>query len=314
MEDNEPAGSSVSARRKRIDCAGNLDPKRVDLADKPQRTRKVVTREREPMPDWLRPWAEAAAKRKLKRPPSPAIIAEPRGVGDGCQVELISPHADEDAWWDMLGDAFGTRSLSVIQTFVSHLSGLTAPSLDRTNECWKPNEQHLNAALAILHASRPQNEVDAMLAANAVALHWLQMKAASYVLKNNSSFVDTQMAAATARLARAFVHTVEALDRRKRKKRASRQVITVKRETHYHQHKHVHLEGGGVQIGDQPDATERELIGNTIERAAIAADGAQMPSACAHNRRKVPSESGSGQACVPDARRRKGRRCTKRQS
>lgn len=302
------------APRKRIDCADNIDPKRVDLADKPKRKRKPVTRKREPMPDCLKPWAEAAAKRMLDRPASPGIIAEACGAGENGQVEFVSPHDDENAWWDMLGDAFGTRSMGVIQTFIGHLSELTAPSFDRTNECWKPNERHLNAALAILHASRPQNEIDAMLAANAVALHWMQMKAASYALKTSGSFLDARTAAASARLACAFVSTVEAMDRRKRRKRASRQIITVKRDTHYHQHKHVHLEGGGRQIGEQPDATERALIGDSIERAAIPAGITPLPSPCAHDRRTVPSESGTGQAGVPDARGRKGRGRTERQS
>lgn len=302
------------AQRKRIECDENIDPKRVDLADEVKRKRKPVTRKREPMPDWLKPWAEVAAKRMLDRPGSPGIIAEPRRVGESYQIELTSPHDDEDAWWTMLGDAFGTRSMGVIQTFIDHLSELTAPSFDRTNECWKPHERHLNAALAILHASRPQNEIDAMLAANAVALHWMQMKAASYALKTHASSLDGRMAAASAKLARAFVCTVEAMDRRKRRNRASRQIITVKRDTHYHQHKHVHLEGGVRQIGGQPDATEREFIGNAVERAAIPADCAPVPSPCAHNRRTVPSEGGSGQARVPDARRSKGRGRTERQS
>lgn len=300
------------ARSKRIDCAENIDPSRVDLADKHNRRRKPVTRKREPMPDWLKPWAEAAAKRMLDRPASPGIIAEPSGVGEDCQLSLVSPHADENAWWEMLGDAFGTRSMGVIQTFIDHLSELTAPSYDHTNECWKPNERQLNAALAILHASRPQNEIDAMLAANAVALHWMQMKAASGVLKTN--LVDGRTAAASASLARAFVSTVEAMDRRKRRKRASRQIITVKRDTHHHQHKHVHLQGGGVKIGGQPDATERELLAQAIERTAIPAGCTPLPGPRAHNRRDVPSESGAGEAGVPDARRRKGRGRAERQS
>lgn len=174
--------------------------------------------------------------------------------------------------------------------------------------------RHLNAALAILHASRPQNEIDAMLAANAVALHWMHMRAASYALKMNGNFIDGRTAAASAKLARAFVSTVEAMDRRKRRKRASRQIITVKRDTHYHQHKHVHVEGGGLPIGDQPDATERELIGKKIERAAVPASCAPVPSPRAHDRRTVPSESGSEQASVPDARGRKGRGRAERQS
>lgn len=281
--------SEVSKRRP--DCEGNVDPKRLDIDQKPKRRRKPITRKREPMPEQAKPWREAARKRKERRPVYPGVILE---AAQGA-YRVVSPFDDDPGWLDMVADAFGTRSRGVIAMFFDHLTALCQDSYDHSNEAWKPNEQHLNAALAIIHASRPKDELDAMLCAQAVAIHWMQMRASAKLIGGTAGWLDPHMAKVCARLSETFVKQVEAIDRRRRKPRIVRQVITVKRETHFHQHKHVHLEGGDVENDGQGQGT----------RTGIIEAGAKVPGDKPSGE-VVRLPYREGQEGLPNARRRSG--------
>lgn len=292
---------SRAVSKQKPDCDGNIDPRQVDIDQKPKRRRKSVTRERKPMPEQMKPWLDEARKRKAKRSVYPGVMLE---AAPGT-YEVVSPFDDEAGWLDMIADAFGTRSRSAMAMFLQHLAALCRETYDHSNQAWKPNERHLNAALAIIHASRPKDELDAMLCAQAVAIHWMQMRAAANLIGGTSGYLDPHTAKACARLSETFVKQVEAIDRRKRKRRTVRQVITVKRETHYH--RHVHVEGGGSEIGGRPYVTgEIAGVGKSIEGTCESAECAALPR---------PNEGGSvvpfpgdpGQTGLPPARR-KGRR------
>lgn len=293
--------------RNRIVCDGNINPAVMDVDDKPRRRRKAVTREREPLPEVMRPWVAAAYERKKGRPVPPGAMFEVEGVGDKARIRLVGPfHFDKEWDWEsMIADTFGTRSWSVMMTFLDHLSNLDREAWDSTNQIWKPDEQSMNAALAIVYSSRPQNEIDAMLCAQAVALHWLQMRAASSTLSN--SWINDRTAATCAKLTRAFVNVVEAMDRRKRKPRTVRQLITVKRENHYHEHKHVHLapppiEGGAANFGGRGHAADlqsQHAGTHSIEKCATVS--------CKNQEREQLSIARStGEEPLPNARGARG--------
>lgn len=290
-------------KRKRPECEGNIDPSQLIVDQQPKRRRKRITRKQEPMPDAAKPWVKEAYRRKANRPVYPGVMLEPTTDGGRPLFGIVSPIDDEEAWINAIADAFGTRSRAVIGMFFEHLSDLCRDSYDHSNEMWKPNERHLNAAIAVIHASRPKDELDAMLCAQAVAIHWMQMRVSANLIGGTSGYLDPRSAGVCARLAQTFAAQVEAIDKRKRKPRTARQVITVRREVHYHQHKHVHLEGGGAANGGQPHATEGVRIdAGTFEGACKPEDRASLPSpnACGQ---LVPLGRGEGQEGVPNARR-----------
>jgi hypothetical protein len=289
------------SKANKVACEGNIDPARMDIDDKRGRRRKSVHRKREPLPEIMKPWVDAAYHRKEGRSCPPGVMIEIDGWGPEATFRLVSPHENDEAWENMMADAFGTRSWSVIKTFLDQLRELAPGSFDHTNQVWKPSERSLNAGLAIIHASRPENELDAMLCAQAVAVHWMQMRASASVLSSHSSYVNDRTAATCSRLSRAFCEIVEAINRRKRKPKLVRQEITVRRDTHYHTHKHVHVvEEGAVQIGDQPHATTTKIIG-----APVSEECSALPSP-EPLRPNLRFASGEGQGRLPHAR------CTRR--
>lgn len=123
---------------------------------------------------------------------------------------------------------------------------------------WRPNEFELNALLAIVHGSKPRDELQACLVAQMAATHVLTMRASSYALNEGDGGPPrVELAALTARLSRAFCDQTNTL--RKLKSKGGRQHITVKYERHEHKHVHVHHEGEGRKSTPKPkDAQHAE--------------------------------------------------------
>ena len=220
----------------------DIDPKAEDVAHKPRRRRHRV--KPDPAPD-LAAGKDQARQRALKRVSSPGVMFEPDGQG----YVITSPHNDLDLWELQISDAFGTRSLSTMKTFVQSLKSLCSQAWDADNKAWKPNETELNAILAMVAEHRPRNAAEAALAAQAVAIHLITMRLASQAL-NRGGMVMERDAALTGKLARTYVRQIEALQALKGKPRTARQSIKVKKELHQHVHYHHHR--GEEQSGGQP--------------------------------------------------------------
>lgn len=230
--------------RNSIGDASDIDPARVDLAEAPRRKRK---RRKAKAPTWVEPFAEEALERMHKRPGSPGVMLEPNDRGG---YSCASPHENEQAWELQIHDALGTRSNSIVRAFMDQLTHLVRESWHERDHRWKPSESQLNAALAFIAGTRPRNEVEAALAAQMVAVHWMTMAVSANAMKYGGS--DARAAATAARLARTYAMQMEALNRSRGKRKASRQKITVKRESHVHHHQHVHVAGGSQEFGGQP--------------------------------------------------------------
>lgn len=202
-------------------------------------------RRRKPkMPDNLRPFVQQARARTIKRPNSPGVAVEETGGGGH---RLAAPHCDEEAWEVQICDAFGTRSHSTYRVFLSQLAGLCErrPSPDGH---WRPSERELNAAVNIVSGVRPQNEVEAALAAQMVAVHFMQMKTSAEAMRSGCQ--DERLISIAGKLARTYAIQCESMTKLKGK--VARQRITVRYERHDHQHVHVEGPGGG-DSGGQPD-------------------------------------------------------------
>jgi hypothetical protein len=196
-------------------------------------------------------------------------------------MRLDEPPGARSRLWDLqLADALGTRSQSVMSTFVRQLKGLVAESWDDQANRWKPNETQLNAALAFVAGIKPRNEAEAALAAQMVAVHWMQMGLSRQALRYGQ--VDPNSAGVAGKLARTYALQLDTLAKL-RGSRSSRQTIKVSKELHQHVHYHDHR--GDQESEHQPHAT----------------DGAGLPDKIA----ALPGDDTGGQVVPIAGRRRK---------
>ena len=238
---------------------GRVDMAKLDVADKPRRRRRNRQRP-DPSPD-LRKWEKAAEARALARPRPPGIVLMPAGRGE---EHLCAPHSDDDLWYLQLADAFGTRSLAVVHTFLDQLSALCVDKKWDGQACqWRIDENELSAILALVGTIKPRNEMEAALAAQMAAIHILTMKVTARAIRDD---YDNRMAATAGKLARTFAMQMDTLRACRTRKPTARQSIKVRKELHQHVHYH-------------DDRGARETVGQPHGRAARAADKcAALPS------------------------------------
>lgn len=231
----------------------DIDPKRLDVPTAPRKRRNRA----KPEPSAaLQADKAKALGRALKRPLSPGVMFEPNGQKG---YFITSPHSDLALWELQLADAFGTRSSSVMKTFMGQLKRLVPEVWDeRVGRC-KPHETQLNAALAMVADIQPRNVTEAALAAQMVAIHWMQMRLSAQAL-NRGHGILIQDAAVAGKLARTYVIQLEALAKLRGKTKTSRQSIRVRKELHQHVHYHDHREedkNGGQPLARSAPTVDR---------------------------------------------------------
>lgn len=204
------------------------------------------------MSSLLVPLAAKAHARHQKRWAPPEISIERNG--DGWRPACPYRTADEDAWWMLLLDAFGTRVYAVVATFLEQLINL-CPQYWEPDAGNRPSEDALRTAVAIVASMKPENEAQACLAAQAVAVHFSAMRVAERL--GSTSLPDPRTLACLAALGKTYAGQLETMQRLKGRG-GTRQTIVVKKESHvhYHDERHVHLRGGGSDSGDQPQGSE----------------------------------------------------------
>lgn len=238
---------------------GEIDEKRLDILT---RKRKRRVQDRNAPSSELREWEKAAQKRAESRPHPPGVILAPAGMDE---EHWTSPHNDTSLWTLQLADAFGTRSLAVLSTFMDQLERLCKRTIwDEKAQQWRLDENQFSAALAIINSIKPRNEMEAALAAQMVAVHLLTMKVAARALKYE---YETQTIAATGKLARTFTLQMETLQAIRGKGRSTRQTIKVTKELH--QHVHYHDARGSGESGAQPHEPREPRAKATAQRTPL---------------------------------------------
>src|SRR5690349_7749383 len=106
---------------------------------------------------------QAAINRLSARPKAPQVAMTAERAGNRIKTTLAAPHADHDGWRAHLLDAFGTTSSAFADTEVNRLLTTMIP------EGSVPSEAEMNAAIAVVHDTRPRNEIEAMLASHTVS-------------------------------------------------------------------------------------------------------------------------------------------------
>jgi hypothetical protein len=179
------------------------------------------------------------AKREKARRQPPRFAVE-RQKGHRVQMMPAGVHADAAA--ARLMNAFGITDLDLAECLMSQI-------INATNI--QPSgvpivEASLNAALAAVTGIAPQDEAEAMLAAQMVGVHWVAMDLLSKAGSTNDRALLNDMGNLAVKLLRTFPAQLDAL---KRYRSAGEQRVVVQ-----HQHVNVTADQAAVQVnGVVPD-------------------------------------------------------------
>ena len=132
----------------------------------------MIERAKPPMPSGLNARTAEAERRIEERPLNPGLVIE----DEPGALLFASPHSDVAAWQRQITDAFGSNSFSVAQTFLRQLGELCSPVVG--DDRLLPDELELNGLLGFINSIRPENELQAALAAQMVAVHLATMRLA----------------------------------------------------------------------------------------------------------------------------------------
>lgn len=273
----------------------DIDPAKATVDARRTRRRKLRNR---PDPHPAVKAGEGEALAALERMPvNPGVMLEPADDGESW---LYTPtHNDADLFEKQLAVALGSRSSAVIRTFMSDLRKLCGSAWDADLQRWKADETELNAALSMVADIKPRSTQEAALAAQMVAIHWMQMRLSAQALNNGGMILDRDAALAS-KLARTYTMQLDTLQALRGRAKGTRQTIRVRRESHHHQHMHWHR-GDGENDG-RPQATDGWEL-----RAAKPAERPALPCPDEINGEVVPFP-GDGQRSVSPSRRAKSRR------
>jgi hypothetical protein len=199
---------------------------------------------------------------------------------------------------ETLLDAFGTTSKDFLASELNRLSNsqLSAGQLHT-------GQREMNAALAAIDGTRPENEMTAMLASQMAATHSLAMDMLGRTRRAGTPERMQAHGALATKLLRTFTAQTEALAKIKR---GGEQTVRVE---------HVHVYSGGQAIvgavsnrkmeGGGVDEKENQAYGTLDPRTLAPAPGAALlgPNSVGH---ALSENRGERQEAVPAARR--GRR------
>jgi hypothetical protein len=239
---------------------------------------------------------KAHLARRGARAPAPRVKLELLPKGGVC----IGPdHPLRPMWAMRLQQVFGTVSSDFAGMMLRELSD--AVTLDRDTI----DETTVNGTLAALHGINPQDEVEAMLAAQMVATHLAAMECLRRARLPGQTFEGYDMNLRhAAKLTRTYTMQVDAL---KRYRSQGEQRVVVQ-----HQHVNVTADRAAVQVNGGANSAPggRGAAAKPEERPPAPTEPAPLayePGASLRGpdpaRDAVPVASGDGAGAMPDARR-----------
>jgi hypothetical protein len=169
------------------------------------------------------------------------IHFEDRGKGP----RIYPNHSDLEGHRYRLADTFGTRSLQFVNSMLKGLGKATENhSASYEFAPGSPDQLAFNAALAVIDGVRPEDEIEAMLAAHMAVTNitLLELVArtrgaiAGHIYQGNGIQRLDVLGNLTTKFMRTFTMQVEALAR---KRRRGEQIVVVK---------HVHVHAGGQAV------------------------------------------------------------------
>jgi len=150
---------------------------------------------------------------------------------DGKLVKVHPPDGEAENWWRRLNKALGTASSDFVNNSLFQIQAASRSPLGGISEL------SMNAALAMIEAAAPKDEIEAALAVQMAATHTAAM---AVLAKLDAAFATERRVAAfgsaAARLLRAYAMQVEVL---RRLRNGGQQFVRVE---------HVHVSDGGQAV------------------------------------------------------------------
>lgn len=172
---------------------------------------------------------------------SPPVRIKLKGI-QGNVAAFGSPDVNDEIWRKELKAAFGTLSEAFVDVSLHQLQAAARLPCDGASEL------AINAAIAMIAAAKPLNEIEAALALQMACTHMVAMAVMSRIGGASGGLHRLpNLASATAKLVRAFSTTVETL---RRQRSGGDQHIRV-------EHVHVH-NGGQAIVGAVTRSAQRE--------------------------------------------------------
>lgn len=196
----------------------------------------------------------ALAKRQKARRQAPRFAVDRQ---EGSQLQMMPAGVHTDAADARLMTALGTTSADLAERLITQI--VTTIHLRPSNE--PISAENLNAALAAVTGIGPQDEAEAMLAAQMVGVHWTAMALLSKVGSTNDRALLNDAGNLAVKLLRTYPAQLDAL---KRYRSAGEQRVVVQ-----HQHVNVTADQAAVQVngGADPTSRGRGAVSKTEERA-----------------------------------------------
>lgn len=206
-------------------------------------------------------------------------------------TEIACPHNDHVGHGIQIADTFGTRSGDFSHACINWLANAAR---DRSEPL---SQEAINAALAVVAAAQPANEMEALLAVQMYATHDLSMEMMRRAKKASDLRSMTEFGTLATKLSRTMAAQIEALGKLRR---GGEQTVRVE---------HVHVYHGGqavVGVVNQGGGS-----GKPVERGQGPYIAATVgPALLGENPQGdgVPIPSGQGQEALPHPRRRTRKR------
>ena len=238
---------------------------------------------------------EARAERKKSRRCAPRFTTE---QPDGAPVRLVPAGVHSEIAMVRAMNAFGITSGDLAECLVGQIVNTT--HLRPSNQ--PVSEAVINAALAAVTGIGPQDEAEALLAAQMVGVHWTAMDLLRKVSGATDRALVNEAGALAVKLLRTYTAQLEAL---KRYRSAGEQRVVV-------QHQHVTVTADAVQVNGGANSAPggRGAAAKPEERPPAPTEPAPLayepgtPLRCPDPPRDVvPVANGAGESPVPHARR-----------
>ena len=218
-----------------------------------------------PSPRMLARIAEAQ-RRNAVRLERPSVELKLKPKGEKTTVEINATRADRET---ML-DAFGTTSMDFVEKELERLSNCYYAGKQSDHQ----HQRDLNAAIAVIDGTRPENEAAAMLASQMAVTHALAMDMLGRARRAELIVQADSAGSMAVKLLRTYTTQIEALAKLKR---GGEQTVRVE---------HVHVYPGGQAIvgavsnrraeGGGVDENGNQAYGTLDPRTLTAAPGAAL--------------------------------------
>ena len=166
-----------------------------------------------------------AKKNELEKAPAGTQknIRPPKFAFEGDALQKPSKE-NPQKWLASLYATFGTTDIDVLKLFVDQIQNVSCSGLSSEKQV-----NMLNGVLPLLLAIKPENEVEAMLAAQMVGIHTMTMSMMNRAMRSDQTVEGvTNNVNRVTKLSRTFISLLEALNKHRGK---GKQKITVEHVT-----------------------------------------------------------------------------------